>query len=75
MDDYIFTFGTDHHPVPNSYVRVMGATEAEARAIMVALYDRRWAFQYPWSEVPTQDMLTRWSMVCVRTVAVSTEVR
>jgi len=75
MDDYIFTFGTDHHPVPNSYVRVMGATEAEARAVMVALYDRQWAFQYPWNDRYTQDMVVKYDMTCVRTVTVSTEVR
>lgn len=75
MDDHIFTFGSDHHPIPNAYVRVMGADDREARAIMAALYGPKWAFQYGRDEAHTQDMLTRWDTVCVRTVAVSTEVR
>jgi hypothetical protein len=75
MDDHIFTFGSDHHPIPNAYVRVMGTNESAARAIMVALYGRQWAFWYPWNEAHTQDMIAKYDMTCVRTVTVSTEVR
>lgn len=77
MHDYIFTFGSDHHPIPNSYVRVIGASEDTARALMVDLYGRKWAFQYPWNDEHTQQMIARWDMVCVRavTVTISEEVR
>jgi hypothetical protein len=77
MKDYMFTFGSDHHPIQNAYVRIIGASEDTARALMVDLYGRQWAFQYPWNDADTHSMIERWDMTCVRTVTVtvSAEVR